>query len=297
MVAATPKYLLFLVHLRIFCRAPWARCCCIDPPEAPRKRGFCVKPTAPPPCPCSVVTSRVCIHCRPFAERRALTSLPMARVPPDCLYTHRNVRVGTSQAACPTRLILIALPLTQDALPPKRSSFGLMARRQPSASECGLRSPIGTNQSGYPGVLVINSVERTSPDFRDLKEQTFTMSCVFRGSGVWDTFWLRVSHGIANPPLGLPEPLRELLAGGGPGVPTGLATPASPHAASVSSQHGGCLPQGKWSERESPREREHRRQPQALYPNPRSNTASLPPQATGQTPAPLQLPAPTHTGR
>lgn len=127
MAPSTPKHL-FLVNLRL-CRETWARCCCIDRLEALRKTCFCVRLTAPPPCPCSVVTPRVCIHRRPFDEPRALISFPMMScVLPDCLDTHRNVHVGTSHTTCPTRLLFIALPLTRDALPPKRPSFGLVAR-------------------------------------------------------------------------------------------------------------------------------------------------------------------------
>lgn len=97
----------------------------------------------------------------------------MVPVPLSGLSTYQNLDVGPFHAACPTWRLSIALPLTQDALPPKRSLLGLLARAQHSASEAG------ANQSGHLVSRLSIPAERAIPDFRGLQEQTFTMSCVF----------------------------------------------------------------------------------------------------------------------
>lgn len=162
MAPATPKHL-FLVNLRL-CRETWARCCCIDRLEALRKRCFCVRLSAPPPCPCSVVTPRVCIHRRPFDEGRAPTSLPMMSCVPPTAWTHTKR---------PRRHLAHSLPHVApfhcSALDPRHASSKaslLRACGKSSASPCGLWSRSGTTQSGHPGVLVTGSCRTHQPGGR-----------------------------------------------------------------------------------------------------------------------------------
>lgn len=93
----------------------------------------------------------------------------------------------------------------------------------------------------------------------------------------------------------LREPLAEPLTGSWPEVPMGLTTWASPQAASGSSQQGSWIPQSKGSKGEATRG-STQDEATGFYTRIPEATASLPPRATGQTPALLQRQVTPHTG-